>query len=816
MRLKTKLLCALAIPLLAQTPTAAHAQWTHRYPKLANVTHHVYLEGYNLPTMAQSPTDPAVSPDSKTVAFSARGWIWTMDVGTRQARRLTKGKDMDFRPAWSPDGRQIAFVRDNTSDTTIMMVDVASQQERTLVDTKGMDLDPAFSPDGKTLFYSSAEAGDLDIWRMDLASGAKTRLTTDRGQELNPQPINGGTGVAFVAKSRGDAVETLSLDGKGERKTLLSDSLVPQMRIAASPDGRSVAAVVLDGDRWKIVEIASRGGDTVRIAADATAPEAPNWSSAGDVWFVQPNADKQFDLYRVSDTGGPIEDMTPLAWDLGEPTARVTIRTRQGAQSVAARLMVVDGQGHPVAPEKGIARFDQQHGVVFFHSAGAVTLNAPAGTLKVIGTHGFDGVAEVTRTVAAGQDVVIDLDLPTTGFNAQARGWYSADLHNHLNYGGPYQLVPTDLIDEMKAEDLDVATPMLANLNTTLVDTRYAHWQHTTLPLIQFSQEVRPNIGHVGLVAVDQLFTPWFYGASSPGYSQDNLTNGDPLKFARDHGGLAVYVHPVTKPNPFPADGAPPTDLPTAMVADAVLGSVDTIEVACLWSDELGTADAWYRFLNLGLPITATAGSDTMHNFYRMMAIGATRVYARPEGALNMKSYVDALRQGRSFVSSGPQLDFTVAGVGPGGVVTKGGQVEWKLDAYSAVAVQKVEVLVNGKVVWRGDGLSAPGKRTYGGKISVPAGGWVAARVYGGPPAWPSQESYPFAHTSAIWFKRVGSTDPAAVRAAASDLLRALDSAEGRMKTSYPGDTGQRQKQRLVDARKLLVSAKASGVFQRP
>lgn len=814
MRLKTKLLYALAIPLVAQAP-AAHAQWTNRYPKLANASHHVYLEGYNLPTMAQSPTDPAISPDGKTVAFSARGWLWTMNVATRQAKRLTKGKDMDFRPAWSPDGKQIAFIRDTSSDTTIMAVEVASGQERTLVDTKGMDLDPAFSPDGKTLFYSSAEAGDLDIWRMDLASGAKTRLTTDRGQELNPQPINGGAGIAFVAKGRGDGIDTLTLGGdKPERKTLLSDSLVPQMRIASSPNGQALAAIVLDDDRWKLIAMGSKGGDTVRLAADAPAPEAPSWSTTGEIWFVQPNRDKQFTLYRTSDTGGPIEDMTPLEWDLGEPTARVTIRTRQSGAAVAARLSVVDGAGHPVAPDRGsVARFDGQHGVVFFHSPGTVTLEVPAGALKVKGTHGFDGVAEATRTVVAGQTTVIDLDLPSTGFNAQARGWYSGDLHNHLNYGGAYQLIPEDMVDEMRAEDLDVATPMLANLQTTLIDTKYAMWQRTTPPLIEFAQEVRPNVGHVGLVGANQLFTPWFYGPNSPGYSQANLMNGDPLQFARKHGGLAVYVHPVMRQNPFPTDGSPP-DVGTAMVSDMVMGDVDTIEVACLWSDELGSAEAWYRALNLGLPITATAGSDTMHNFYHMMAVGATRVYVKPEGAFNMRNYLDGAKKGRSFVSSGPQLDFTVGGVGPGEVV-RSGQVEWKLDTYSAVPFEKVEILVNGKVVWSGAGLTAAGKKTYGGRISVPKGGWVAARVHGGPTVWPSQEVYPFAHTSPVWIGKVGSTDPAAVRAAANDLLRALDSADTRLKASYPGDTGQRLKQRVADARKKLQAAKASGVFTR-
>lgn len=803
----------LSLVVLLATP--AHAQWTHRYPKLANTGHHVYHEGFNLPTFSQGPTDPAVSPDGKTMAFAARGWLWTMDVATRQAKRLTRGKSVDSRPAWSPDGRQIAFVRDDSRDTTIMLIDVARGRERTLVDTPAIDLDPAFAPDGASLFYSSAEAGDLDIWQIDLKSGAKKRLTTERGQELNPQPINGGNGIAFVAKAGGDSVALLSLPD-GVRTTLLPEGLAPQLRIAASSDGRSLAAVVPDGDRWKIVALDTKGGDKLRLASEATAPLTPSWSRDGDLWFVQPAKDELFTLHRVAQTGGPIEDMSPLEWDLGERTARVTIRTRQAGKSVATRLAVVDGQGHPASPASGITHFDGQSGRLFFYSPGTVTMEVPAGALRVMATHGFEGARETTRTVRAGENVTIDLDLPTTGFDAASRGWYSGDLHSHLNYGGPFQLEPEDLVTPMRAEGLDVATPMSANLQTVLVDEKYKGWQRSAPPLIRFAQEVRSHfLGHVGVVGADTFFTPWFFGPGYPVYSQINLTNADALQFARAHGGLNIYVHPVTTPDPFPAEG-PPKGLPLEMVPDAVLGDVDSIEVACLWSDELGTSEAWYRLLNLGLPITPTGGSDTMHNMHRTMAIGSTRVYAKPDGALGMSSFLDAVRKGKSFVSTGPMIEFAVAGVGPGGAVQPGARsVEWTLDAWSATAFETAEILVNGKVVWSGEGLKDAGKKSFSGRIDVPQGGWVAARVRGGESAWPTQDSYPFAHSSPVWLGHVGSTDPEAVKASAGDLLRWLDVADTRLATGYPGDSAQRVKERFATARARLTTARDSGTLQK-
>ena len=55
------------------------AQWTNRYQHIGQ-GHHVYIEGYDFPTYSVGPTYPAVSPDGRTLAFSARGWLWTMSI----------------------------------------------------------------------------------------------------------------------------------------------------------------------------------------------------------------------------------------------------------------------------------------------------------------------------------------------------------------------------------------------------------------------------------------------------------------------------------------------------------------------------------------------------------------------------------------------------------------------------------------------------------------------------------------------------------------------------------------------------------------
>ncbi len=788
--------------------TSIFGQWTNRYPKLANVSHHVYLEGFNLPTMNAGATDPGVSPDNRSLAFAARGWIWVMDLNSREAKRVTKTSAVDARPTWSPDGKQIAFVRDNSRDTSIVLLNLANGKEKVLVDSPAIDLDPCFSPDGKIVYYSSAESGDLDLWQIELATDAKKRLTSDRGQEMMPQPFPDNSGVFYLAKVSGssDTIQTLNFKDNA-KKVFRDEGIASNMRPALAKDGKNYAVNIPMQDRWQLWLADLRGQLPIQIAANARYPQMPTWSADGAyVYYAEPDANERFSVYRIKSTGGESEDVSPKSWNWGEPTNRVIIKTRptNSNKNIAARL-VVTSNGHPVLPETGFARFDGQNGQVYFYTSGVITVEVPAGELKVQATQGFaTSLVTTTKPIQAGKSSELSLEIPAPLWNPATDGWYSADLHSHLNYGGPYLLTPEDLVLDMQGETLDLNTPQLANLHTRFNDVEWWNWRKTTLPQIHFAQEVRSHfLGHVSVVGADSLFFPWYNGPGYPVYSQIDLPNSNALQFARNHGGMNSYVHPVSNNNPFPTNGEP-VGLPLELVPDALLGDVDTLEIACLWSDEIGTSEAWYRLLNLGVPIAPSAGSDTMQNLYRTIPIGSTRVYAKPVGAMNLKNFLAAVKKGKSFVTNGPLMKFSVNGKESGEIITatNGQSVDFKIEAFSPNTVEKVEIIVNGKIAWSGTGFN--GKQTFTGKINIPNGGWMAARIYGGTVKPPFADSYPFAHSAPIWFNKIGSTDATSAKTSAEDLLRWMDVAERRMNQAYEGSKVENLRKRFADARKIL------------
>ncbi len=804
-----------SIPLIACLLVSAAnllAQFTNRYPKVEGYRHHIYLEGYELPLLAAGVIDPAVSPQGDRIALASRGWLWILDLKQSRARRVTRKAGVDSRPAWSPDGRRLAFVRDDGSDTRILQLDLQSGQEAVLVDSGAIDLDPAFSPAGDSLLFSSAQAGDLDIWKLDLASGQSVRLTSERGLELRPLPRPGKGGVLYLSKSRAGQDQLRLLNTEDGSHTLLRrEAIASQIRPALGPEGRRVAAgwpAQLHWNLW-LLDIENPPVQ-IQLTRNFPLPLMPTWSPDGStIYFVEADAQQVFRLKKVPVQGGPVQQVPIASWDWGEPTGRLTIHTRLAGEGrpVAARLQVHDSNGHPLVPDSGQVRFDSQSGRNYFYSAGSVQLEAPLGEVQVVAARGLTAApvqARLRVDGSSGQQIRLDL---APLWNPQEGGWYSGDHHFHLNYGGPYELVPDDLLPMLRGEDLDVATPQLANLHNRFQDLGWWQWRKLdSPPLIAFAQEVRSHfLGHLGLVGTSTVFWPWYWGPGYPSYDRDDRPNAEALAHARQQGGVGLYVHPVSHPAPFSEQGL--SSIPVNLVADAVLGDLDALEVACLWSDEGGTSQVWHRFLNLGIAVAPTAGTDAFPNFYRSMNVGATRVYVRPEGPLNMSSYLDALRSGRSFVTSGPLLDFRVEQARPGDVVAVGsGKADWTLDVYSALPFQELEILVNDRPAWSANGLSQAGQASFEGTLRLPSGGWVAARAQGGETVWPAMDSYPFAHTAPIWIGSRGSTEPQASRQAARDLLKALQRAQARLEQAYADVSIPRLKKRFKEAQQRLES----------
>lgn len=778
-----------AFGLFLLTFLSAQAQWSNRYPAVDGYGHHVYLEGYELPVLNSGPTDAAPSPSNDAVVFSAKGWLWVMNLKTSVAKRITFSSDMDFRPNWSPDGSKIVFVRDNTLNTQIVLIDLKTNEEKILVNSDALDLDPIFSEDGEFIYYASAVNGSFDLWKLSLSSLESTILTDEDSLERLPVPTSQEDYVVFLHKYdfSYDAIKLLDV-AKGTSSFLVEDNFMSQASFTLAPDNKTLAYTWANGDDYELHLLNIFVPKSKMLLTKSNGlPLSPKFSYDGNwVYYTENNKNETSELKRISVYGGQPEVLTVKKWDWGKATGTLKITSLVDGKTEAVRMSIMDKSGHPIIPKSGVIHSEGQNGIVFFYSPGEIELEAPIGELTITAVHGFSTVKTVKEiTLEEGMNTT-EINLNRI-WNAKQNGWYSADNHFHLNYGGTNNLDPEDIRIDLKAEEVDIAFPLVANLGNRFLEEDLLDWENNDLPIISFGQEVRSHfLGHLNLIGTEEAYWPWVWGPYYDIYKADDRLNADPLRFARKNGGLGGYVHPVGERDPFKEGNA--RSVPVSLTADAVLGEVDILEVGCLWTDEIGTAALWHEFLNLGIPIALSAGSDVMNDLYRTMAIGSTRVYVKPEGEFSLESYLDALKKGNSFVSNGPQILFSVDDQEAGDVIKSNKKnAKWQLTVHSPVAYDTVEIFINGKVVQSIKSKKGTSE-TYTGTIKIPDGGWVTARVSGTKSEWPMMDSFIFAESSPLWFNEIGSTMPNSKMDAAKKLLKILDTSQKRLKQGY-GDT---------------------------
>jgi TolB protein len=126
---------------------------------------------------------PAWSPDGRQIAYVSfekrRAQIFTVDVATGQRRLLTDFPGINGAPAWSPDGRQLAVVLSKGGSPKIYLLSLANGTMKQLTYGEAIDTEPRFSPDGTSILFTSGRGGSPQVYKLTLATGAITRITYD-------------------------------------------------------------------------------------------------------------------------------------------------------------------------------------------------------------------------------------------------------------------------------------------------------------------------------------------------------------------------------------------------------------------------------------------------------------------------------------------------------------------------------------------------------------------------------------------------------------------------------------------------------------
>ena len=226
----------------------------------------------------------AVSPDGGTIALDLLGALWTLGIDGGPARRvLDDGYDAHL-PAWSPDGRRLAFqayLRD-TWHIWAMNADGTGLQEVTAGPFD--DREPYWSPDGTRLAFSSDRGGNYDIWTVTLATGEVKQITNSGANDSMPAWSPDGREIAFVSDRTERGIYARNVESGAER--LLVPDATTVWSPTWTPDGKTVAYVSVSGAD----EPPGAGRDDRERGRRGRVPVPPDTGSARTKWCTPPTA----------------------------------------------------------------------------------------------------------------------------------------------------------------------------------------------------------------------------------------------------------------------------------------------------------------------------------------------------------------------------------------------------------------------------------------------------------------------------------------------------------------------------------------------
>ncbi len=128
-------------------------------------------------------SDPAWSPDGRKLAFVRlnagldRSPIYVVKADGSGLRNLTpKPVGAYAAPAWSPDGRKLAFVSDRDGNSEVYVINANGSGQRSLTRNPAFDADPAWSPDGRKIAFVSNRDGSYGVYVMNADGSGQRRL----------------------------------------------------------------------------------------------------------------------------------------------------------------------------------------------------------------------------------------------------------------------------------------------------------------------------------------------------------------------------------------------------------------------------------------------------------------------------------------------------------------------------------------------------------------------------------------------------------------------------------------------------------------
>jgi Tol biopolymer transport system component/predicted Ser/Thr protein kinase len=275
------------------------------------------------PVQSAGDSGPAFSPDGRSLAFIRTATFAVSDLyllplsdslqPIGEPKRLTFDNRDNASPAWTPEGREIIFSSGQFNNRSLWRMAVSDSAKPQQWATAGENnFCPAISRQGRRFVYSR-QVGDVNIWRLDLGAHGKASAPTNlihstRG-DTNAQFSPDGKRIAFVSDRSGN-IEIWVCDSDGSNPVQLTSfgSLTVDPRW--SLDSERIAFISTPENQWEVYQISANGGKPQRLTAHPASDDTASWSRDGKWIYFGSNRSGDQQVWKMPSSGGEAVQVT--------------------------------------------------------------------------------------------------------------------------------------------------------------------------------------------------------------------------------------------------------------------------------------------------------------------------------------------------------------------------------------------------------------------------------------------------------------------------------------------------------------------------
>jgi TolB protein len=242
------------------------------------------------------------------------------DSDGHNPQTVVRSREPLLSPAWSPDGRRLAYNSFERGNSSIYIQEIATGAREAVASYRGINGAPAFSPDGTRLALTLSRSGNPEIYVMDIASKALTQVTNHWGIDTEPVWSPDGRSILFTSDRAGkpQIYRVPSTGGEAQRVTFAGEY---NARATVCCDGKKIAVAQGGGNVYRIAVFDMSFGERGRVEtlSPGNLDESPSFAPNGSMVLYAAKEGRRGVLYAVSADGRARQRLVLADGDVREP-----------------------------------------------------------------------------------------------------------------------------------------------------------------------------------------------------------------------------------------------------------------------------------------------------------------------------------------------------------------------------------------------------------------------------------------------------------------------------------------------------------------